>query len=156
LFDEVTRFIAAASGDAPRLILADDVHWADDGTLELLAHVARALGKRAVMLVVSLRAHDLQPSAALARLGRHATHVPLDGLSLDEVEELVTALGTQARDVRWIDALYERTQGNPFFVRQIALLLAQHGEPHSRESLGGSRCPGGARRIASARRRADR
>ena len=143
LFDEVARFIGSASADAPRLIIADDIHWADDGTLELLAHAARALKKHSVVLAVSLRYHDATAqdgrSAALQRLGRQATHVTLSGLSLREVEELVTAFGERhSVGARLTGVLYLRTQGNPFFVRQTLELLAQRGEPidgHGLESL---------------------
>lgn len=132
LFNEMVRFIAAASVDAPRLILADDVHWADIETLELLAHAARALKKHAVVLAITLREQDTTGADAradvLRRLSRQATHVALSGLSELEVGELAAALGDSRPLAAGVPGLlYERTQGNPFFVRQTLELMAQHG-----------------------------
>jgi DNA-binding winged helix-turn-helix (wHTH) protein len=140
LFDEIARFLRSASGDAPRLIAIDDAHWADDASLELLAHVARTINKHPLMLVVTLREQDAtrqaQSRAALARFSRQATELALPGLSNSEVSELVLALGPRrAVGAQLAEALQRRTQGNPFFVRQMLELLAQRGLPLHAESL---------------------
>ena len=142
MFDEVVRFIGAASADAPRLIVAEDIHWADDGTLELLAHAARALKKQAVLLAVSSRELDTAAQGArgeaLQRLSRQATHVPLSGLSPIEVGELIAAWVKQpACDASMAALLHERTRGNPFFVRQTLELIAHQGLAFEHQSLAG-------------------
>lgn len=140
LFDEVAQLIASASNDAPRLIVADDVQWADDASLELLAYVARSLKKRPLVLAVAMREHHTKTqdarSLALQRLDRIATHVTLTGLSLDETQALVAAL--RARDevaAGVAGALHRRTQGSPLFVRQMLELIAQSGEPLDEQTL---------------------
>lgn len=131
LFDEVSRFVMSAARAGPRLILADDLHWADEGTLELLAYLARALKKHPIVIAATRRPSaspeaDLRTSAT--RLARHASHVELLGLSVSEVGALAEALHEGcAIDAATSEALYERTHGNPFFVRQTVELLAQQG-----------------------------
>jgi DNA-binding winged helix-turn-helix (wHTH) protein/tetratricopeptide (TPR) repeat protein len=132
LFDELTQFLVAASREAPRLLAIDDLHWADAGTVELLAYAARVLERCPVLLVATLRDHgavlDAQHAAALRRLERKATRIPLRGLSKDEVAELTFALEQSARgDTRLAEALCERTGGNPLFVRQLLGWLKQRG-----------------------------
>jgi hypothetical protein len=101
IFDEVSRFLAAVSGEAPRLIVLDDMHWADATSLELLAFAARALeqAKRPVLFAAGLRDRDVSLSpaqrATIQRLERLGTRVALAGLELDEVSELVLR---QSRD----------------------------------------------------------
>ncbi len=140
LFDEVAQLIASASSEAPRLIVADDVQWADDASLELLAYVARSLKKAPVILAVAMREHDTRTqearSLALQRLERVATRVALSGLSLDETQTLIAALREHGEVAAGVaGALHGRTQGNPFFVRQLLALIAQRGEPLDTETL---------------------
>lgn len=131
LFDDLTRFVGAASASAPRLIALDDLHWADAGTIELAAFAARALKKRSVMLVVALRGRTFEAgdvrAELLARLLRLATHITLPGLAEPEVAQLVAALAPA--HVSSGGRVFERSQGNPFFARQLIELLAQPGGP---------------------------
>lgn len=124
LFDELTRFLSNVSQQAPCLIALDDLQWADPATLELLAYAARALAKRPVLLAASLRAHELPHGSALSKLQRLGTYIQLEGLAECEVSQLVASLGLGSAEVQ--SALHRRTEGNPFFVRQlVALLLAE-------------------------------
>jgi DNA-binding winged helix-turn-helix (wHTH) protein len=140
LFDEVAQLITSASSDAPRLIIADDVQWADDASLELLAYVTRSLKKQPVILAVAMREHDTSTqdarSLALQRIERVATRVALSGLSLDETETLIAALRERTDVAATVaGALHRRTQGSPFFVRQMLALIAQRGEPLDEQTL---------------------
>lgn len=132
LFDELTRFLMAASRAAPRLLVIDDLQWADAGTIELLTYAARVLERHPVLFVATLRDRDVrldeQHEAALRRLERKATRIALRGLSRDEVAELTFALEDAARgDTGLTGALFERSGGNPLFVRQLLGWLKQRG-----------------------------
>jgi DNA-binding winged helix-turn-helix (wHTH) protein/tetratricopeptide (TPR) repeat protein len=152
LFDEVAQLIASASSEAPRLIVADDVQWADDASLELLAYVARSLKKRPVILAVALRKRDARTedarSLALRRLDRIATRVPLSGLSLDETQALIAALHGRSDVAGGVaGALHRRTQGSPLFVRQMLALIAQSGEPLDEQTLDRLELPEAVRSV---------
>lgn len=140
LFDEVARFLASASAAGPRLIIADDVHWADAGTIEVFVYAARALRKHSVVFALALREHTEQDMRGeqISRLGRQATQLALTGLEVAEVAQLVATLApVAATDLPAFSArLHQRSQGNPFFARQMLSLLAHTGLPLSAAGLG--------------------
>jgi DNA-binding SARP family transcriptional activator len=108
------------------LLLLDDLHWADAGTLRLLTHVLNRPQAPAVVAAYRdseiSRMHPL--AAALADLRRDGLieRVALHGLDEDAVAELAGG----ALDAR---TLQRETGGNPFFVEQVLRHLADGGDP---------------------------
>ena len=148
LFDELRQFLESASTSAPRLLLLDDLHWADAASIELLAYAARSLEGRPLVLAGALRDHDpaLTPAhaAAIVRLERCAERVGLPALTLEEVGALVAALrGAPVTDAGLIARLHARSQGNPFFVRQMVAL----GPQLTAASLESLRLPAAVREL---------
>jgi hypothetical protein len=133
LLEAVSAFLRAASAAKPLVVLLEDLHWADRGTLDLLQHVARGL-QGARLLVVGTyrdvdvdRAHPL--SAALGELRRSESFVriALHGLTVDEVHRMIsTVVGQQVRR-SLAEAIYRQTEGNPLFVQEVIRLVAEEG-----------------------------
>ncbi len=101
------------------VVVVEDVHWADEATVDLLRFLGRRLRDRAVLLIVTYREEGLDPDHPL-RLAvgdlagiRSTRRVTLTPLSEDGVRQL-------ARDSE-LDAteLYRLTGGNPFFVTEV-------------------------------------
>ena len=156
LFDEVAHFLASTSLELPRLIVLEDLHWADVGTVELLLHSAQALTKRPLLVAASFREHEVsgraQLAAALSRLSRHARRIPLRPLSLAEISDLVrAALGSDAVEAGYPAVLAARTQGNPFFIMQMLELASQHGKPLDAAALQQIEPPPAVRHIIERR-----
>ena len=115
------REIRARLADRPTVLLLEDVHWADEATLELIRFLGRRLEGMALLAVVTFRDDEVGPGDPLtALLGDLATapsvdrmHLPL--LSADAVATLVADAGSGLD----ADALYRRTDGNPFFVTEV-------------------------------------
>ena len=118
-------FVALArklAGQRPLLLAIEDVHWADAGTLSVLAGVAEALlGHAPVMLLLTAR-QDRDPIDAvwLAQAGNPPTmEIDLRPLQEAKARELAGLLLRGCRD----DALARcvaRAQGNPLFLEQLA------------------------------------
>jgi DNA-binding SARP family transcriptional activator/tetratricopeptide (TPR) repeat protein len=130
-YDAVSRLIETAARDTPVVVVLEDVHWADAASLQLLAFAAEALIGVPVLLVTTTRV-VAEPSAALqvvrAALARQsAARVSLTGLAHDEVRELVVQLTGAVVDEEFTAVLTERTDGNPFFVIELARLLESEG-----------------------------
>jgi serine/threonine protein kinase len=133
LFQAVTSFLRNASLVQPLLLVLEDLHDADRGTLELLLHLARNR-EGARLLVVGTyrdvevdRSHPL--SGALAELRRNSNYlrVVLRGLSIDEVHRMMNAL--RGQDVPWsrAEAVHRQTEGNPLFIQEVLRYLVEQG-----------------------------
>ena len=133
LMHAVTSFLRNAAGVQPLVIVLEDLHDADRGTLDMLRHVARNLPGSRLMLVGTYRdievdrSHPL--SGALAELRRVANfdRIGLRGLTADEVQRMMS--GIAGHDVPWgiSEAVYRQTEGNPLFVQEVLRYLVEQG-----------------------------
>ena len=122
LFQEVTGFLKNASTSAPLLLVLEDLQWADKGSCSLLQHLARRLAGSRLLLAISCREAELEPShpirEALPHLRRESGfwELPLKGLRESEVRELITVLAEHDVPQPLVLALHQETEGNPFFI----------------------------------------
>ena len=114
LFQELLRAVRGPSLD---VLVIEDLHWADEATIDLVRFLARRLRNLAVLLIVTYRDDGLAPGhplrVAVGELGtlRSTRRVGLSPLTPAAVRELA---GDAAPD-----GLYELTGGNPFFVTEM-------------------------------------
>jgi DNA-binding CsgD family transcriptional regulator/tetratricopeptide (TPR) repeat protein len=111
----------------PSLVVLEDLHWADEATLDLLRYAGRRVVHTRSLLVVSFRSDELVPSHPLrAVLGDLATsgapRLALPPLSLAAVGSLCAQRGLDATE------LHCKTGGNPFFVTEV-LATGEPGVP---------------------------
>ena len=127
LFDNVAAFLRAASSRRPMCLIFDDLHWADRSSIELLGFFARAARDARVLVVGTYRDVELAPAHRDLIASLAAERIDLTGLGPGEVSSLirVTTGAEPASDLT--DAVYGRTTGNPFFVKEVARLLATQG-----------------------------
>ncbi len=123
--------VGAAARRGPVLLVLDDLHRADEDTLDLLT--ALFTGPEPVtgpvLAVGTYRATGITPAltGALARLApTEPVRVYLGGLTEAETGDLVRAVAGAA-DPDTVRVLHRRSGGNPFFVRELARLLAAEG-----------------------------
>jgi hypothetical protein len=131
LFDAVARLLERLARQAPTLVVLDDLHWADESSLQLLRFVAAPYRPVPLVIVGAYRHDELGAGAArtLAELAAHGELVQLHGLSQQEVFELIVdAVGVLAAD-RWAVEVHRRTEGHPFFARQLIEVLADPAQP---------------------------
>src|SRR5215470_4552018 len=102
LFDAVSQLLIAIAKRQPVVLLLDDLHWAERGTVALLRHVARSCPQHRLLLVGAYRTADVDAGHPLAELlgllRRESTfdRVLLKGLEYPETEQLVSALSAGA------------------------------------------------------------
>ena len=106
------------------VVVLEDVHWADESTLDFIRFIGRRIQRTGILLIATYRDEELSPlhpvRLALAELsGRQVVRLRLFPLSLTAVGALADSAG---RDPQ---RLHEITGGNPFFVREV---LASTGE----------------------------
>ncbi|WP_199039178.1 ATP-binding protein [Glycomyces salinus] len=128
LFDAVTQVLIAASHHRPILVVLDDLHFADPGSLELLKFASQHTWFERVLFVGTYRDSEIDPGhrlrARMLPLVAKATMVSLDGLDETGVAELIRATVGSAPDAETVAEITRRTGGNPFFVEQTAQLWA--------------------------------
>jgi len=124
LFQEVTEFLKNASTSAPLLLVLEDLQWADKGSCSLLQHLARRLAGARLLVAISCREAELEPShplrEALPHLRRESGfwELPLKGLRESEVRELITLLAEHEVPRALVLGLHQETEGNPFFIQE--------------------------------------
>ncbi len=134
LLDAVMQFLIALAARAPVLLVLDDLHWADKGTIAMLRHVARFAPQQRILVLGAYRDVDLDrqhPLAdALSALHRETTfdRIPLKGLASNEIGALLAIVADQPVPVELINAISSETDGNPFFIREVLLHLVEEGK----------------------------
>lgn len=112
--------ISDALRDAkPLVLIIEDIHWADEATLELIRHLGKRIQRLGMLLIATYRDDEANPIHPLRTiLGGFATsaavtRIALAALSPEAVAELVGNGPTDAA------TLYEQTAGNPFLVKEM-------------------------------------
>ncbi|GAB3883935.1 hypothetical protein GCM10027612_16860 [Microbispora bryophytorum subsp. camponoti] len=129
-------WLARAAGDylegvpGPLLIVLEDVHRADEETLQLLRHLAGRLARTPVLVLLTHRpaeaADDLTATAAALAV-QAVENFTLGGLGEREVARLLAERSGAEVDEATVRTVTERSGGNPLFVTETARLLAVDG-----------------------------
>ncbi len=134
LFDAVAQFVITLSHRGPLVLLLDDLHWADRGTVAMLSHVAHFVAANSILLLGAYRDAEVDRkhplTAALAGMSRvrNFESLTLDGLKREELADLLGLIGDQGAPENLVKALGEATDGNPLFIRELLLDLFEKGE----------------------------
>ncbi len=130
--DRATMFeaIRCALGTlAPALVLLDDLQWSDGATLELLSALAAPLRELPLLVVAAYRSdevgrgHPLRRLRADLRRGRLLRELVVAPLDQPASTELAARVLGGRPSPALAGALYDRTQGVPFFVQELAAAL---------------------------------
>jgi ATP/maltotriose-dependent transcriptional regulator MalT len=133
LFELLLGVLLGVAEKAPVVLAIEDIHWADRSTLDLLAFLIANARHERLALVCSYRTdelhrrHPLRPFLAQHERRPAVERVDLEPFTPDELEAQVGAILRRAPDAELVRRLYERTEGNPFFVEE---LLAGLGDDH--------------------------
>lgn len=132
LYTTVCRVVESLVRGRPLLVVLDDLHWADPASLQLLGFAAAQLVGLRVLIVGTYRDTEVDSShplgATLAELVRQgATRVALGGLDRVQVGEFVTTATGSVPDDALVARVWDRTNGNPFFVDQLVRLVESRG-----------------------------
>jgi predicted ATPase len=123
-FEAILHYLTDASRAAPLVIVFDHLHRADASSLRLLSHLAESVPAGRLLVAVSYRSGEAnlaETSAALARVG--TTRITLGGLDVPDIETMASAMLRRRIGRRTAEGLWERTEGNPFFLRELIKLL---------------------------------
>jgi class 3 adenylate cyclase/predicted ATPase len=111
MIDAAVRLLCSLASKGPMLIAFEDVHWADDMTLELLDSLCLLAHTRAILVVQTSR-HD--------RVEEGARRLPLAGLPSEAMRELVTSIWEGVPPSGLCDFILEQCDGMPLYAEELS------------------------------------
>jgi tetratricopeptide (TPR) repeat protein len=139
LFESVVSLCKALSERAPLLLVLEDVHWADSGTLSLLRHLARRTRHQRVLLLATYREVELDEARPFNQVlldltrERLAVRLKLPRLNREQTKEMLEVLFDEEMKSESLEAIYHETEGNPFFIEEVSKALVESGKLYFEE-----------------------
>lgn len=143
LFEAVVTLLA--DGPSPLMLILENMHWANRPDFALLLHLAQAVARHhRLLLVVTYRGSRAQTDSSqiltktLNELNRLdlAGHLRLNPLDAHHVTELLETLLEGEVSASFSQAIFEVSEGNPFFVEEILKALIEDGRMYRDPDLG--------------------
>ena len=136
LFSKIANVLAEYAAQRTLILVIDDLHWADKSSLLLLNHICRKISQQAVLVIGTYRdvevtrKHPLFES--LGEINRLTTlrRISLKGLSEQDVSGYIENTVSEALPPEILKSLYDKTEGNPLFVSEVAKILQQGRDKH--------------------------
>ena len=125
LVQDLADLLVTADPGAPVLIILEDLHWADELSLDVLGHLAGRIANRPMLVAGAYRSDELYPSLPLRDLRsrllaqRLAEEVRLPRLALDQTATMTSATLGRPVPAQLVAAIHERTDGIPLHVEEF-------------------------------------
>jgi predicted ATPase len=135
-FRQKRNFLAAVAAHYPILLVLEDLHWADQASLDLLRFLSRQVTTLPVLLVGTYRDDELQRQqpwhCLLPHLVREgmADRITVRRLGSNATRELVQAHYdlSDVGEARLVTYLEHRAEGNPLFIHELLRTLEEEGQ----------------------------
>jgi predicted ATPase len=120
----VLAILGRLAADRPTLLVFEDVHWIDRASRDLVTFLARNLATEPMLLVLTCRTEDVgtETDRWLTELARQprVERLEIGRLNRESVRaQMVAILGSEP-DPRSVDRTWRRSDGNPYFVEELA------------------------------------
>ncbi|WP_112468953.1 helix-turn-helix transcriptional regulator [Streptomyces triticisoli] len=141
LFELTARLLERVAADHTVVVALEDLHWADASTRHLLAYLFRTLRTGRLLVLASYRSddihrrHPLRPLLAELDRLRTVRRLELARFTRQEVGRQVAGILATEPDPIQVDEIFERSDGNAFFVEELAVAVHERCCPGLRESL---------------------
>lgn len=129
LFELTARLLERISADRPVVLVLEDLHWADSSTRHLLAYLFRTLRSGRLVVIGTYRAddihrrHPLRPLLAELDRLRTVRRMELARFNRAEVRRQLAGILAGTPEPALVDEIFERSDGNAFFVEELACSL---------------------------------
>jgi len=151
LFDAVATLVKQVARATPLVLILDDLHEADRGSLEMLKFVASGLTDSRVIIVGTYRDAEVRRSSYLAEsiseIVRRGHPMPLAGMAENEVAQMIEHRAERSPSATFTSELHRVTAGNPLFVDGVIRVLVAERKLGTAEhlDLSGFKLPEGVR-----------
>ncbi len=133
LFEAASQLLAAASRNAPILLVIDDLHWADRGSLLLLRHIIRSTREAAIYVLITHRndvpewSSEFRDLVESLRREHTPTRIALHRLSDDDVRHMIEEWIGRDSPLSLTELVARHTEGNPLFIVEMLKHLDETG-----------------------------
>ncbi len=133
LFNSLVSFIERGARRTPVALILDDLQWAEEPMLLLIQHLAPRLAEIPAIVFATYRDVELDTARPLTRtleelLRRRLAHrISLKRLPRDHVGEMLRSLAGAEPPAALVDAIFDETEGNAFFVEELYRHLVEQG-----------------------------
>lgn len=127
LFELTARLLERVAADRTVVIALEDLHWADASTRHLLAYLFRTLRTGRLLVLATYRAddihrrHPLRPLLAELDRLRTVRRIELARFNREEVGRQIAGILAAEPAPAQVDQIFERSDGNAFFVEELAV-----------------------------------
>ena len=148
-FELIFSVLERLAAEEPMLLVLEDVHWADQTSLELLHHLAHRAPSFSMMILATYRSDELHAAHPLRRLlgsmarDRVGEEMQVEPLNREQTTEMLRCMLETEPDPAFASAIWRRSEGNPFFVEELISVLAgsQPLEPNEEAAVILERAP---------------
>ena len=145
LLELVLGLLGRLSAARPVMLVLEDLHWADQSTLELVAFLVRSLRAARVLLVATYRSdelhrrHPLRPLLTGWERVRTVDRIELLRFQRDEVATQLAAILAAEPRPGLLDLVFDRSGGNAYLVEELAGVVRRGGDPADLPAVPGQR-----------------
>jgi class 3 adenylate cyclase len=126
LFEAWRRYLSAIAGEAPTVLVIEDIHWAEDDVLAFMEFLAR-WGRGPMAIVCLTRPELFERRAGWGRGVPDATAIALEPLGDAASAALIDSLLDDGLPPDLRAHVVERAEGNPLFAEETVRMLVDHG-----------------------------
>jgi len=130
LLEAIRSALAGIAARRPAAVFLDDLHQADDATLELIAALARSIEHEPLLILGAYRsdeiprAHPIRRMRSELRRARHLREIAVEPLDAEAGAALLERVLGAVAAPSLRRAVFDRTDGVPFFIEELGLALA--------------------------------
>ncbi|MET7936665.1 AAA family ATPase [Streptomyces sp. NPDC005322] len=141
LFELTVRLLERLAQARTLVVVIEDLHWADRSTRELLGYLFRSLLSARLLVVATYRSddihrrHPLRPFLAEIDRMREVSRIELSRFTRGEVRAQIAGINGAEPERELVDRIFKRSDGNAFFVEEIARSINEGCSSGLSESL---------------------
>lgn len=128
-FHHFAELFRAMAGERVVVILLEDVHWADAGSLDLIDHLVQTCASAPLLIIATTRPTLFERRQQWAETDLPITRLDLHPLSPDDSQQLVDEILRRLPDIpdELRRLITERAEGNPYYVEEVIMMLIEEG-----------------------------
>lgn len=133
LMRSISEFIKRAANVQPWVLVIDNMQWIDPASMRVLFYLFRNISSTPILIVGLYRDVDLSQKHPLFKLDQELSKYPnyqkmsIGRLTKEGVLQLLVNTWNTDVPVEWVEAIFNRTGGNPFYVKEVIKGLAEEG-----------------------------